>query len=122
MALFTNQASLNYNGGVLMSSIVTGQLLDVLCATKTPVNDVYTGNGSVVFVISIVNTGTTALSGLTITDNLGAYDFGATTLTPLTYVPDSLVYYVNGIEQTAPTITANTPCNSALLSFYRAVR
>ena len=57
------------------------------------------------YVITIVNAGATALSGITITDNLGAYTFGEGTLVPLTYIADTVKYYVNGVLQTAPVVT-----------------
>lgn len=35
MATFTNQATLTYNGGTVNSNIVTGELVQVLTASKT---------------------------------------------------------------------------------------
>ena len=54
-----------------------------------------------------VNTGSTSLSSLTLTDNLGTYGIGTagTTVTPLTYVENSVRYFVNGVLQTNPTVT-----------------
>ena len=49
------------------------------------------------------------MTGITLTDDLGAYTFGADTRTPLTYVPNTLLYYVNGVLQTTPTVTAGPP-------------
>ena len=37
MAVFTNQATLTYNGNVINSNITTGEILEVLSATKTAV-------------------------------------------------------------------------------------
>lgn len=56
-----------------------------------------------------MNTGQAPLTGLTLTDDLGAYTFGAQTLTPLTYANGSIRYYVNGVLQPAPTVTAQAP-------------
>lgn len=109
MATFTNQATLSYNGNTTDSNIITGQLLEVLSATKTAVRDSYTSGDDVTYVISIINSGTTAFTGLTVTDNLGAYDFNGTQLTPLTYTADSIRYYINGELQSAPTVTAGPP-------------
>ena len=39
MATFTNQATLRYNGNIVNSNITTGELLEVLSATKTAVLD-----------------------------------------------------------------------------------
>ena len=109
MASFTNQATLRYNGSSIDSNVVTGELLEVLSASKTAVRDTYTPGETVTYVISIQNTGTTAFTGLTVTDDLGGYTFGGTTLYPLEYVADSLHYYVGGAIQTAPTVTAGPP-------------
>ena len=43
---------------------------------------------------------------LTLTDDLGAYTNTGRTLVPLTYVNSSLKYYINGILQATPAITA----------------
>lgn len=110
MAQFTNQAQLSYNNTVLNSNIATGELLDVLSVTKTAVTESYDRSGNAVYVVSIINTGNTAYSGLTLTDNLGGYTFGSTTVYPLNYVAGSVKYYNNGVLQTtAPTVTAGPP-------------
>ena len=109
MARFTNQAQLRYGNSVANSNIAVGEILEVLSATKTAVGDSYKQDDSVTYVVSIVNSGTTPITGLTLTDNLGEYEFGATTLLPLTYIEGTIVYYVNGVLQAAPTVTPGTP-------------
>jgi len=109
MATFTNQATLRYNGNVVNSNITTGELVEVLSATKTAVIDDYAQGSDVTYVIQIVNSGNIAFTGLTITDNLGEYTFGTGTLVPLDYVEGSTQYYVNGVLQAAPTVTAGPP-------------
>ena len=99
MATFTNQATLTYNGTTTASNIVTGEILEVLSAQKNAVVDAYTAGDDITYVVSILNTGQAPLTGLTLTDDLGAYTFGAQTLTPLTYTNGSLRYYVNGVLQ-----------------------
>ncbi len=106
MAIFTNQATLTYNGNVINSNITTGELVEVLSATKTAVIDTYSPNSRNTYVVNIVNSGTTAFTGLTVTDNLGEYTFGAGTRVPLDYVDGSASYYVNGVLQAAPVTTA----------------
>lgn len=129
MATFTNQATLRYNGTVVNSNITTGELIEVLSATKTAVIDVYTQGSEITYVIQIVNSGNIAFTGLTITDNLGEYTFGTDTLVPLDYVDGSVQYYVNGILQTAPAVTAgpslvvsgiNVPANGVATVIYVA--
>ena len=111
MAIFTNQATLRYNGNVVNSNITTGELIEVLSATKTAVIDTYNQGSDITYVINIVNSGAIAFSGLAINDNLGEYPFGAGTLVPLDYVDGSIRYYVNGILQPAPLVTAGPPLN-----------
>ena len=109
MATFTNQATLRYNGNVVNSNITTGELLEVLSATKTAVIDTYNQGSDITYVINIVNSGAITFTGLTVTDNLGEYTFGTGTLVPLDYVDGSVRYYVNGVLQTAPTVIAGPP-------------
>ena len=110
MPTFTNQALLNYNGLQTASNIAVGELVEVLTATKTAINTRYRPDTAVTYVVSLVNSGSAPLTGLTLTDNLGAYAAGtAGTVYPLEYVADSLRYYQNGALQTAPTVTAGPP-------------
>lgn len=111
MAQFTNQATLSYNGSVYSSNIAVGEILDVLAVTKTAARASYVQGDIITYVIGLRNTGATALTGLTITDNLGAYQAGtpAATVYPLTARADSVLYYANGVLQAAPTVTAGPP-------------
>lgn len=107
MAQFTNQAQLTYNNSVTNSNIAVGEILEVLSAVKTAVRDVYTQNGTVTYIVSLVNSGATAINGLTLTDNLGAYTLVTDARVPLDYVEGSVKYYVNGVLQPAPTVAAD---------------
>lgn len=109
MARFTNQAQLRYGNTVANSNVAVGEILEVLSATKTAVRASYRQNDSITYIVSIVNSGTTAMNGLTLTDNLGAYTFGQGTLTPLTYIDGTVNYYVNGVLQATPAVTAGAP-------------
>ena len=109
MAQFTNQAQLSYNGAVVNSNVAVGEILEVLSASKTAVMNDYTRNDDVTYVISAVNSGTSPVTGVTVTDNLGAYTFGEETLYPLEYVEGSVRLYINGVLQAAPTVTAGPP-------------
>ena len=104
MAIFTNQATLSYRNNVVTSNVVTGTIVEVLSATKNALIDTYTVGDTVTYVISISNSGSSAMTGVNVTDDLGAYTFGATTLVPLTYVDGSLAYYINGVLQPTPTV------------------
>ena len=109
MALFTNQATLSYNNTTTTSNIVTGELLEVLSATKNSLDDTYNYGDTVTYVISIINTGTAAFNNLTITDDLGEYNIGLLTRAPLTYVDGSVTYYANGVLQSTATAIAGPP-------------
>ena len=104
MAIFTNQATLVYNGGSTNSNIAVGEILEVLSADKTAVEGSYAPGGLVTYVITIRNTGTAAFTGLTVTDDLGG---GANA--PLTYEAGTALYFANGVLQATPTVTAGPP-------------
>lgn len=109
MAVFYNQANLSYNGGSTNSNIVTGEILEVLSVTKNAVNPSYGTGDTVTYVINIINSGTTPFTGITITDNLGEYTVGELSVTPLSYVDNTVTYYRNGVLQPDPTVAATEP-------------
>ena len=109
MATFTNRATLTYNGTVVNSNTVTGEIREVLSATKRALVDTYTADDTVTYIVSLVNTGSEAYTDLTLTDDLGAYAQGGNTLYPLSYVDGSVSYYVNGILQPTPVVTDAQP-------------
>ena len=109
---FTNQASLSYNNLVTNSNVVTGTLQEVLSISKSAISGDYRQGDTVTYAVSVINSGSTAFSNLTLTDNLGAYASGtsAGTVTPLSFNAGSVVLYVNGTRQTtAPTVSSTTP-------------
>ena len=75
MATFTNQATLTYNGGTVNSNIVTGELVQVLTASKTAAAESYRTGDLVTYVVQLRSTGAAALTGLTVTDTLGTTNF-----------------------------------------------
>ena len=109
MAIFSNQATLTYNGTSTNSNIAYGEILEVLAATKTAVEGDYTPGGLVTYVVTLRNTGNVALNNLTLTDDLGGYDYLGTTVYPLTYEPGSVALFINGVPQAAPTVVAGPP-------------
>lgn len=128
MATFFNQATLSYGGNVLNSNTTEAELLSGLTITKTAVNGTYDDDGSVVYVITLSNMGSTAYNALTVTDDLGAYTTaGGVAVVPLSYVTGSMLYYLNGALQTSPTVTSvgdleisgiNLPANSTATFIY----
>ena len=109
MAIFTNQATLTYNGNSTNSNIAYGEILDVLVATKTAVEGSYTPGQLVTYVVTLRNTGNVPLTGLVVTDNLGGYDLNGTTVYPLTYEAGSVALFSDGVPQATPTVTAGPP-------------
>ena len=105
MATFTNVATLSYNGTVVNSNVTTGEIQQTLAATKHSLATTYKQGDTLTYIVNIVNTGNTAFTNLTLTDNLGGYTYGAGTVYPLAYGGD-IRYYINGALQTAPAVTA----------------
>ena len=104
MAIFTNQATLTYTGGSANSNIAVGEIIEVLSADKTAVSGIYAPGELVTYVITIRNSGTGAFTNLTVTD-----DLGGGTNPPLTYEAGTALYFVNGVPQAAPAVTAGPP-------------
>ena len=109
MAIFQNQATLTYYGQTTNSNIAYGEILDVLTATKTAIEDAYSQGELVTYVVTLRNTGNTALNALTVTDDLGGYEFDTTTVYPLTYENGSVALFVDGVLQKAPAVNAGPP-------------
>lgn len=112
MPTFSNQAQLSYNGITTNSNIAYGQIVEVLAASKTSLSDTYMSDDRITYIFTIVNSGQTAFNNLTVTDDLGAYNFtpdtgDAVILYPLTYIDNSLQLFINGTLQAAPTITTD---------------
>lgn len=112
MATFTNQAVLSYNGITTNSNVATGEIVEVLSLSKDALSSVYEPDDTVTYVVSLVNSGNTPFTGLTLTDDLGAYTLSGgsgsmpgPSVYPLTYVADSIRYYQNGVQQAAPAVT-----------------
>ncbi len=108
MAIFSNRATLTYSGGSTDSNVVFGEILEDLTAVKSAVEEGYAPGEIVTYTLALRNTGATALTGLTITDDLGGTAFGAGTVYPLTALPAGVQVFVDGVAQAA-TVTAGPP-------------
>ena len=109
MAEFTNFATLSYKGGTLRSNTVTGEILETVSVEKTAVSGSYGAGETLSFAVSLVNSGPAEAAGLTLTDDLGAYELDGVTLYPLSYVDGTAHLFVNGVLQPAPAVTAGPP-------------
>ncbi len=109
MALFTNQAKLSYDATTLQSNLAIGEVRPALTISKTALSGDYRIGGTVVYLVTVANEGESDLSGLTLTDSLGAYAFGQGILYPLTYQTDSAMLWDRGVLQPAPTVSGVRP-------------
>ena len=107
MATFFNQATLSFGGNVVNSNTTEAELLSGLSITKSAITTTYEAGGNIAYSITVSNMGGAAYTALTVTDDLGAYTTaGGTAAVPLTYNAGSLLYYLNGVLQPSPTVTA----------------
>lgn len=129
MAIFTNQATLSYRNGTVSSNTVTGEILEALSVSKNALIDIYSRGDVITYVISIVNGGEGAYTGVSVSDDLGAYPFNSTTIVPLTYVDGSVAYYLDGVLQPDPAVNVGTeltfsgitvPANGNTVLIYQA--
>lgn len=109
MAVFTNFATLSYKGGTRNSNTVTGEIMETVSVQKTAVSTGYGAGDTLSYAVSLVNSGPADVSGLSVTDDLGAYELDGTALYPLSYVDGTARLIVNGALQPAPTVTAGPP-------------
>lgn len=116
MATFYNLATLSYSGGSATSNITAGEILDILSVSKKALSETYSQDQNIVYTVGLVNSGTTPLTGLTLSDNLGSYTIGTGSAAPLTFRTGSLQYYVNGVLQPTPTVTVGPPLTVTGLS------
>ena len=129
MAIFSNQATLTYNGISTNSNIAYGEILETLSVTKTAIEDGYSAGSTITYAVTLKNTGTAPLSGITVSDDLGGYLVGSTTVYPLTYQDGSATLFIDGVPQAAPAVIAgpplvfsgiNLPGNSDAVLIYQA--
>ena len=109
MAIFSNQATLTYNGISTNSNIAYGEILETLAVTKTAIEDSYPAGSSITYAVTLRNTGTAPLNGITVSDDLGGYLVGTETVYPLTYIVGSANLFIDGIPQGAPAVVAGPP-------------
>ena len=109
MAIFSNQATLTYNGTATNSNIAYGEILEVLTVTKTAIEGNYTPDSLVTYAVTLRNTGAAVLNGITVSDDLGGYTFGGATVYPLTYEDGSATLFIDGVLQASPAVTAGPP-------------
>ena len=127
MPTFQNRATLTIGGNTINSNVVQGEITEVLQITKTAVDGTYIPGDTVTYAVSVVNSGAVPYTGLTLSDDMGAYPFDTGTLVPLTYEDGTVQVYVNGVLQAQPAVTdpfsitgLNVPAGGNLLVLYSA--
>jgi uncharacterized repeat protein (TIGR01451 family) len=110
MATFFNRATLTYGTNSITSNTVSGEIVQTLSVAKNASTDEYFSGSVLTYAVSLVNSGATALNALTLTDDLGEFAISeALNVRPLSYVPDSILYYVNGVLQPTPAVVTGAP-------------
>lgn len=108
----TNQATLTYQygnmTGVASSNIATATLQEALTTVKTALDTAYRADQAITYILTMANSGSNALTNVTITDDLGTYTpaGGTTPVTPLTYAGPAQLY-INGVLSGAITPAVN---------------
>ncbi|MBQ3264757.1 MAG: DUF11 domain-containing protein [Ruminococcus sp.] len=102
---FTNTATLSYNGTSVQSNTAVGAIESVLSVSKNTALQTYRPGDTITYVVSIVNNSDTEVTGLTVTDDLGAYIFNTGTVQPLDFIENSAQYYSAGMLQAAPAVS-----------------
>lgn len=109
LAVFTNQARLTYAGRSVLSNVASGEIRESVSLSKALISAGYFPGDHIAYAVSLVNAGSTPFTGLTFSDDLGAYAQDTATLYPLQYADGTLQYYLNGVLQPTPTVSAGPP-------------
>lgn len=110
--IITNQASIAYRyndrTASAVSNIATATLNDPLSVEKVSLETVYRPGDEITYVITVTNSGLSALAGVSVTDDLGTYTVGNTTVTPLTYTGPA-IFFIDGVYggNATPTVGAD---------------
>ena len=109
----TNQAQIAYTAGddrlVSFSNVATATLQDPLSVEKIALDTEYRRGEDITFIISVTNNGTSALSQVTVTDDLGTYENGTLTVAPYTYSGRAALF-IDGVYQGSitPSVAAGS--------------
>lgn len=112
--IFSNQASLTYVNGSVASNAVSGEVVSPLTVRKSASVSAYTRDGSFGYTVTVTNTSQTAYTGLTLTDDLGSFNFNGFPRFPVSYVDGTatLDYYLRA--EVVPGVLTVTPAGGGL--------
>ena len=120
MATIENFATVRYtSGGVTetkVSNLAEIGLESAVILTKNTLGNTYTENSTLTYIITVTNTSSSAINDITVSDNLGSFDFGAQELTPLTYTPPALLL-INGQDSSAQLTVDASSASDVIFSF-----
>ncbi len=107
MAVFSNRATLKYNGKTITSNTVYGNMPNSVRMTKDHIESDYVSHSTITYIINIINISETDLTDASLVDDLGAYTLCDETVVPLAYTDGTLLFYLNGVLQATPTLTSD---------------
>lgn len=107
MPSIENFATVSYtSGGIIetkVSNIAEISIESAIGFTKTSLGNTYSDNSTLTYILTVTNASANAITGSSITDNLGTYAFGTTELTPLDYIAPA-VLLINGQDVSAQLV------------------
>ena len=120
MAIIENFATINYTSDGI-SETVTSNVAEVglnsaITLTKYVLGDTYSEDSVLTYMLSITNTSSSAITGISIADNLGTFASGTLELTPLNYTAPALLL-IDGIDNSTQLTINDTESNEVVFSF-----
>ena len=120
MATIENFATVSYtSGGVAetkVSNLAEIGLTSAVTLSKSVLGETYSDGSVLTYILTVINTSSSEITNINITDNLGTFTFGASELTPLTYTPPA-VLLIDGIDSTASLTVDNSTPSTLIFSF-----
>ncbi|MBP3315396.1 MAG: DUF11 domain-containing protein [Clostridia bacterium] len=120
MATIENFATVSYTSGGItetkVSNLAEIGLESAISFTKTTLGETYGEDEVVTYILSMTNTSTSAITNVSITDDLGTFVFGTLELTPLTYAPPALLL-IDGQDVSAQLTVDTATAGSLVFSF-----
>ena len=117
MATIENFATVSYtSGGVTetkVSNLAEIGLTSAVALTKTSLGETYGEETVLTYILTVINTSSSEITNISITDDLGTFTFGASELTPLTYTPPALLL-IDGVDSSSD-LTVNSSLPSSLV-------